>query len=251
MMVMAGALGLSGCMTPPLPQPRMPSIKLSLHGSQKDAAEHAPFDDIDYANWDPAGEPPYRLYPGDELDMRTPYAPENNKIVTVGPDGRASFPLIGPVMIAQRSLDDVKAELEGRYARQLRKPTVELSVKAAPIKVFVGGEVANPGAFELIGDGDSLRAIMQAGGFRTSADTKNVVIIRRGKNGAAMMRTANMDYAFHHGWQPDLVPLRRDDVIFVPRSGVAKVGLFMQQYLRDALPVSFSYALGGGAYISR
>jgi polysaccharide export outer membrane protein len=40
-------------------------------------------------------------------------------------------------------------------------------------------------------------------------------------------------------------------VIFVPRSGIAKVGLFMQEYFRDALPVSFSYALGSNAYVSR
>ena len=28
-------------------------------------------------------------------------------------------------------------------------------------------------------------------------------------------------------------------------SGVAELGLFMQQYLRDALPVQFSYAVNG------
>ena len=66
-----------------------------------------------------------------------------------------------------------------------------------------------------------------------------------------MMREVNLEDAFHHGWQPDLAPLRRGDVIFVPRSGIAKVDLFMQQYLRDALPVSFSYALGAGAYLTR
>jgi protein involved in polysaccharide export with SLBB domain len=218
---------------------------------QQRLADAPRFDNIGYATWDPEGEPPYRLYPGDEIEMRTPGAPENNKIVTVGPDGRGSLPLIGDVMMANRSLDDVRLDLESRYASQLRRPTVELSVKAAPIKVFVGGEVNLPNAYEMIGDGNTLNAVIQAGGFKTSADTKHVVLIRRGRDGQAMMKTVDLEQAFHHGWQPDLAPLRRGDVIYVPRSGIAKVGLFMQEYLRDALPVQFSYALGPNAYVSR
>jgi polysaccharide export outer membrane protein len=42
----------------------------------------------------------------------------------------------------------------------------------------------------------------------------------------------------------DLVPLRRFDVIVVPRTGVAQVGVYMQQF-RDLLPLQFSYAING------
>lgn len=247
---------LAGCAAPLTTMSRIEPVRTpSLHGrheSHRALAQPAPkFDDIGYATWDPSGEPAYRFYPGDEVEVRTPSAPENSKTVTVGPDGRVALPLIGSVMMANRDMDDVRAELEGRYASQLRRPTIEMSVKPGPIQVFVGGEVANPNAYSLIGDGNTLNAVIQAGGFRTSADTRHVVLIRRGRNGAAMMREVNLEEAFHHGWQPDLAPLRRGDVIFVPRSGIAKVGLFMQQYLRDALPVSFSYALGANTYVSR
>ena len=46
----------------------------------------------------------------------------------------------------------------------------------------------------------------------------------------------------------DTVQLRRGDIIFVPRSNIAEVGLFMQQYVRNALPVDIglSYNLGDG-----
>ena len=62
-----------------------------------------------------------------------------------------------------------------------------------------------------------------------------------------MMRTANLNQAFRHGTQPDFVPLARGDIVYVPRSGVANAGLFMQQYFRDMLPVSFSYAINGSS----
>jgi polysaccharide export outer membrane protein len=232
---------LAGMINPPLNRIDLHHTKLPPPG----------FDDIGYATWDDSAEPAYRLYPGDEVEVRTPTAPENNKTVTVGPDGRVALPLIGSVMMAERDVTEVQADLELRYASELRRPTVEVSVKPGPIQVFVGGEVGTPNVYPMIGDGNTLNAIIQAGGFKQSADTKHVVLIRRGRNGAAMMRTVNLEDAFHHGWQPDLAPLRRGDVIFVPKSGIAKVGVFMQEYFRDALPLSFSYALGSNAYVTR
>jgi polysaccharide export outer membrane protein len=209
------------------------------------ADDSEPFADIGYAQWND-DEPPYRLYPGDEISVTIPYGPQISKdSVVVQPDGRISLPEIGQIMAADRSIDDVRAEATARYATQLRRPVVEMSVKAAPLKVFVGGEVGTPGAYDLIGDSNALQAITQAGGFKTSANEKRVIIIRRGPEGTAMMRTANLADAFRHGDQPDLVPLRRMDVIYVPRSGAAQLGLFMQQYFRDVLPFSFSYALNG------
>lgn len=208
--------------------------------------DEALFADIGYAQWNDA-EPPYRLYPGDKISVVVPYAPEFSKDVVVQPDGRITLPAIGSIMVADRSLEEIRAEARARYATQVRIPEVEMTVEAGPLKVFVGGEVGTPGAYDLIGDGDALRAIVQAGDFKTSADRRKVIIIRRGPDGAAMMRTANLAEAFRHGDQPDLVPLRRMDVVYVPRSGVANVALFMQQYFRDILPLpgSFSYAVNG------
>jgi polysaccharide export outer membrane protein len=95
------------------------------------------------------------------------------------------------------------------------------------------------------GDVDALRAVIQAGGFKTSSRRSQVVIIRRGPDGRAMMRTADLLRGLTSPGGADLVPLRRFDIVYVPRSGVAETGLFMQQYLRDLLPVSFSYAVNG------
>jgi polysaccharide export outer membrane protein len=206
--------------------------------------DEALFADIGYAQWNDA-EPPYRLYPGDKVSVVVRDAPEYSKEVTVQQDGRITLPAIGQVMAANRSIEDIRAEVMARYSTELLRPAVDMTVDAAPLKVFVGGEVGTPGAYDLIGDSNALQAIVQAGGFKTSANERKVIIIRRGPEGMAMMRTANLAQAFRHGDQPDLVPLRRMDVVYVPRSGAAQIGLYMQQYFRDVLPFSFSYALNG------
>jgi protein involved in polysaccharide export with SLBB domain len=228
-MVLMGALLLSGCASSP---------------SRGETTGPAGFADIPYADWSDY-EPPYRLYPGDEVDVTIPSAPELNKLVTVQPDGRISLPLISPVMVADRTILEARSELTQAYADQLLRPEVGVSVKAAPLKVFVGGEVGNPGVIEMVGDSDALRAVVQAGGVKPSGDLKRVILLRRGPDGRGMMRTVNLSSGLRRGYV-DLAPLRRFDIVYVPRTGVAAAGIFVQQYFRDLIPATFgfSYALG-------
>lgn len=204
----------------------------------------AGFADIPYADWSDY-EPPYRFYPGDEVEVSVLSAPELNKTVLVQPDGRIAPSLIAPVMVADRTVEDVQAALGQAYSAQLLRPEISVAVKAAPMKVFVGGEVGTSAVYDMNGDVDALRAIVQAGGFKPTADTKRVIIVRRGPDGRGMVRRVNLTRGLHVGGA-DLVPLRRFDIVYVPRSGVAAAGLFIQQYIRDLTPVQFgfSYALG-------
>ncbi len=208
----------------------------------------APFQDIPYASWDD-NEPGYLLYPGDEIEVATPTAPELTRTVKVGPDGRIALPLVGQVMAADRSLSELQAGLVQAYSAQLVRPVVEVSLKqAGPLKVFVGGEVGTPGAYDMPGDIDALQAIIMAGGLKPSAKSGKVVIIRRGPGGRPMTRTVNIDARAKGKAAADPVPLRRFDIVFVPRSTIAEVGVFVQS-IRDALPISFSYNFGN-AYVN-
>jgi polysaccharide export outer membrane protein len=187
------------------------------------------------------------------LSVEVPAAPELNRIVTVQADGRISLPLLEPVMVADQPIVDAEAVISGAYASQLLRPRVNIDVKTpTPLKVFVGGEVDKPGVYDMPGDINALQAIIMAGGFKTSGRRSQVVIIRRGADGRAMLRTVNLVDGMTDPARTGLVPLRRFDIVYVPRTGVAEVGLFVQQYLRDTLPIQlgFSYALGanGGVF---
>jgi len=224
-------------------------------GARGDRADPPPprpaapgFPNIDYADWSDR-EPDYRLYPGDQIDITVPSAPELSKqAVVVQPDGRVSMPLIAPVMAADRTVPELEASLGRAYASQLLRPQVSVTIKAAtPLKVFVGGEVGAPGVYDMAGDINSLQAVIQAGGFKPSAKTDKVVIIRRGQGGQAMMRTVNLESAMKAPGGADFVPLRRFDIVYVPRSNISEAGLWVQQWFRDLSPVQFgfSYALNG------
>jgi polysaccharide export outer membrane protein len=152
----------------------------------------AEFSDIPYADWTEA-EPDYRFFPGDEVDVVVPTAPELNRSLRVGPDGRITPALAPAVMAADRSAPELESELTSAYRTVLVNPQAQVVLRqAAPLRIYVGGEVANPGEFEMPGDIDALQAIVKAGGFTPSARRFEVVVIRRGPDGRPMMKTVDL-----------------------------------------------------------
>jgi polysaccharide export outer membrane protein len=210
-------------------------------GCAAGAARAGPtFTNLPYAAWTD-DEPAYRLYPGDEIDLTVTSAPELSKSLKLAPDGRIDAPLIGSIMAADLSTEALARKLEGAYGPVLLRPEVEVALKqAGPVKVFVGGEVLTPGVFELAGDMDALQAIVAAGGFKPTGRPGRVVILRRGADGRAMMRVVDLSHALHNP-NAERVPLRRFDIVFVPKSRIGEVAAYVS-VVTSALPISFSYA---------
>jgi polysaccharide biosynthesis/export protein PslD len=197
------------------------------------------FPEIGFADWTEM-EPEYVLYPGDEIEIATPTAVELTRTQKIGPDGRVSLPLAGQIMAADRTIAEVEADAASAYAPHLRRPVVEVTLKAAgPIRVWVGGEVRTPGMIEMNGDLDAYQAVIQAGDFLPTARQHEVALIRRGPGGVRMMRAVDL-----RPRRGEVVALRRGDIIFVPRSTLGEVANFVTLF-RNALPIGFSYAIGG------
>jgi protein involved in polysaccharide export with SLBB domain len=198
------------------------------------------FADLPYAAWSD-DDPPYRLYPGDEIDLTVVSAPELSKPLKLAPDGRVDAPLVGAIMAADLSTEALARKLEQAYGPVLLRPEVEVALRlASPVKVFVGGEVTTPGVYELVGDMDALQAVMTAGGFKPTGRPAKVVILRRGADGRAMMKIVDLSRALQTP-QAERAPLRRFDIVFVPKSAPAEVAAYVG-VVTSALPVSFSYA---------
>lgn len=201
--------------------------------------QRAGFNDIAFADWTDA-EPEYLLYPGDEIEVATPTAPELTRTLRVGPDGRVALPLIGQAMAADRTLSELEYALSEAYAAELVRPVVEVTLKTAgPMKVWVAGEVRTPGVYDMNGDIDAYQAIVQAGDFLPSAKSQEVALIRRGPGGVRMMRVVDL-----RPRRGEVVALRRGDILFVPRTTLGELANFFTQ-VRNALPIGFNYSING------
>lgn len=215
------------------------------------AALHAPghriqrtapgaFPDIPFADWTDA-EPEYLLYPGDDIEIATPTAPELTRQLKVGPDGRVALPLVGQVMAADRTLAELEGDVSQAYASQLVRPVVEVTLRqAGPIRVWVDGEVRTPGVYDMAGDIDAYQAIIMAGGFLPTARSQECALIRRGPGGRRMLRVVDL-----RPRRGEVTAVRRGDILFVPRTSLGELANFFT-LVRNALPVGFSYAINGG-----
>lgn len=184
--------------------------------------------------------PPYRLSPGDVVDVKFAYNPELNDTVAVRPDGCISLQVIGDVRALRLTPMELAAHVNEAYAKHLRRPEVSVIVRElAAQKAYVGGEVMTPGVVDLRNGMTSLQAILQMGGVRPSAKLENVVLMSYGGAERAEVRKLNLKRMLD-GRDPDPV-LAAYDVIFVPRSGIAKIGLFVQQYVDSLVPRSLMF----------
>ena len=195
------------------------------------------FDPAQFQRWEET-DPPYRAQPGDELEVSVLTADELSRTVPVGPDGRVNLPLVGAVMVSERTIPEATDEILDRYAQVLQQPRVEVRpVSFGPQRIIVGGEVANPGLIELPGPRiGAMEAVLLAGGFETTAQRSEVAILRRARDGGIMLRVVDLRAAMR-GEGPDSIPLARHDVVFVPRSDIAEVNLWVDQYVRGILPL--------------
>jgi len=185
-------------------------------------------------------DPIYRLLPGDQLNVFVYSAPELNQTLIVGPDGRVIMPLARPIMAANLTIGQLQQRLRNALSDELVDPDLSLSpLSYGSQRIFVGGEVGQPGIYELPGQIGTLEAIFMAGGFNEVSKTKQVILVRRHPSGAPMMKVIDIKSVLTHGKPSDMTPLQRGDVIYVPRSTIGNINLFMQQYIRDALPITF------------
>ncbi|MFC7053949.1 polysaccharide biosynthesis/export family protein [Hansschlegelia quercus] len=109
---------------------------------------------------------PYRLGPGDVLQITVVGKPELSGKFRVGPEGALSFPLVGAIKIVNLTTDEVVSSLAERLSRRIpirSAPAVEIAEFAG---VFVAGEVEKPGQYAFRPGMVAIELISLAGGLR-------------------------------------------------------------------------------------
>lgn len=124
--------------------------------------------------------PAYLVGPNDLLNIYVWKEAELTQDVTVMPDGRITFPLIGEVVAEGRSLSQLREEITQRLQDFVTAPEVTVIMKASRSKIiYTLGKLNSPGPYALVPNMTVLQALSTAGGFAQWADEKNIIIVRR------------------------------------------------------------------------
>jgi polysaccharide biosynthesis/export protein len=70
---------------------------------------------------------PYKLAVDDEVTIESLTSDEVDRSVTVGPDGTVTLRLLGQVRLAGRSIDEVRNDLDQRYKKFIREPSITVT----------------------------------------------------------------------------------------------------------------------------
>jgi polysaccharide export outer membrane protein len=122
----------------------------------------------------------YLLQPGDLLTVNVWKETELRSDVLVRPDGGLSFPLVGDVAAAGRSIEEVRAEIATRLKPFLPAPVVTVALRQiGGNRIYVIGKVNRPGEFPFSKAIDVMQALSLAGGGTSYAALNDIVILRR------------------------------------------------------------------------
>jgi polysaccharide export outer membrane protein len=191
-----------------------------------------------------AAAPPYRLQVGDVLQIKLPLMPEFNDEVVVRPDGQISTTFVNDLPAYNRTVPELLAALKTGYGRELRNPVLSLSVRSTtPFRVYVAGEVVTPGEYATPSPNLTLsQALARAGGLKLSAEPTDIFILRRGADDVPTVYSTKYRNVMRGSDPKADVRLARYDVVYVPRSTIAEVYIFFNQYLQQFVPVSWGFS---------
>ena len=122
----------------------------------------------------------YQIQPGDVLEVSVWKEESLLKQVLVRPDGGLSFPLVGNIIAAGKSVDELQNLITEKLTKYIPDPVVTVSTQALNgNKVYVIGKVARPG--EMIANHyiDVVQALSVAGGMTPYAAANKIKVLRR------------------------------------------------------------------------
>lgn len=196
----------------------------------------------------------YTLTVGDKIGIRSYYNDKLNDEVIIRPDGKISLILIGELNAAGISPSILENTLQEKYSAILENPDVSVIIReskhpdltvslidTSSQKIYIGGEVHQPGILPINGNLRILDAIISSGGISGGGNPSNVILARKGQKEIPEMYSLNIN-SIISGEMPNfnLLPY---DIVYIPRTGLADAANFLRNNLYSLLPdhVLFSF----------
>jgi polysaccharide export outer membrane protein len=158
----------------------------------------------------------YRVGAEDVLEISVWHEEALKKELLVRPDGGVSYPLIGEVQVAGKTVLEIREEITKRLERFIPDPAVSVAIlKVGSQRVYVIGKVNKPGEYPLGRYVDVLQALSMAGGLTPFADSNDIRVMRR-EGGRQVVLPFEYGRVVRGQKLEQNIQLRGGDVVVVP-----------------------------------
>ena len=160
--------------------------------------------------------PDYIVGPGDTLSIDLWGGVTTRLTRAVDRQGRISLPEAGPVQVSGKSLGDVQQLVQKALASQFRDTSADVSVgRLHTVRVYVVGEVAEPGAYDISSLSTPINAVVAANGV-TPRGSLRMLKHYRGKQ---LLEEVDCYDLLLNGVTPGAQKLESGDTLMVPPIG--------------------------------
>lgn len=179
----------------------------------------------------------YRLGRGDLLEIKFYKNERFTREQAVRPDGRITLERIGDIVAAGLTPTQLDSAITKAYTSFVIDPEVTVFVKEfSSQKVFVVGEVQEPGIYPLDGEMTYLQALTAAGGPTERAKLSHVILVRgtathQNREHFINLRPNSKPYP-----ETRLGYVQPRDVIYVPSTALGNASRIMKQFYSTILP---------------
>ncbi len=158
-----------------------------------------------------------------------------SRLVTVRPDGYATFPMLGDVLVSSKTVPEVREILNKRYDEILPGLHCDLFLERhSGTVVYVVGQVYTPGAHRIRKPITVIEALALSGGYRYSAKLQSVLVIRKLKD-KIIATKINVKNTLELKGDGSLFYLKPDDIVYVPKRNITKLA----EISRDIADIAF------------
>jgi len=152
-----------------------------------------------------------------------------SRLVLVRPDGYATFPLIGDVLVAGMTIPQTHKVLQPKYHQYLEGLKVDLFLhEQVGSVVYVLGEVQKPGPYKILKPISVMEAVAMSQGYSGKAKLDSVVVFRKYEK-QVIARVVNLEQPLEARKGGMFFYLRPDDVVFIPKTKIGTAAELMRQ----------------------
>jgi polysaccharide biosynthesis/export protein len=158
----------------------------------------------------------YIIGPGDVLDISQWRDDALMRQVVVLADGRISFPLVGEIMAAGKTVAQLKKDIADKLIDYVPEAVISIEVKQSnSMVIYVTGRVNNPNRFPVNTNVTVLQAISTAGGLNPFAKRNQIKVFRQ-EGDKTKVLLFKYDEVVDGKNLDQNIALKRGDVIVVP-----------------------------------
>jgi len=160
--------------------------------------------------------PDYVVGAGDSLSIDLWGGISQRLVRAVDRQGRVSLPEAGPLLVAGKTLGDVQLAVQRALRTQYRDVSADVSVsRLRTVRVYVVGEVAEPGAYDISSLSTPLNAVFAAGGITARGSMRRLKHYR----GKQLIQEVDAYDLLLHGVRTDVQQLQSGDTLLVQPIG--------------------------------